>query len=268
MLTVSVLLGSHILLGKTEYAWLAPKPTILVMSKTAGFRHSSIKNGQEALTAMAKENGWTIELTEDAKKFTPDNLKTFSTVIFLSTTGDILNREQEESFEKWLEGGGGLIGIHAATDTEYDWPWYGKAIGAYFVSHPQIQDAKIIIEDKNHPTTKHLGDSWVKNDEWYNFKSNPRANVKVLASLDESSYQGGSMNGDHPIIWTNTVGKGKVWYTGLGHTEASYTDEKFLRSLKEAILWVNSKEEEKESSAKAKFERWGSAGDPPNPGQS
>ncbi|MFC8298950.1 ThuA domain-containing protein [Micromonospora orduensis] len=209
----------------------APLTKVLVFSKTAGFRHSSIPNGIAAIQQLGSANGFTVTATEDAAQFTTSNLAQYQAVVFLSTTGDVLNASQQTAFESYIAAGGGYVGVHAAADTEYSWPWYGGLVGAWFDSHPAIQTATVRIEDQTNPSTAHLGTTWVRSDEWYNYRTNPRSGARVLASLDESSYSGGTMSGDHPITWCKAYGGGRAWYTGLGHTEASYTDPKFTQML-------------------------------------
>lgn len=210
---------------------------VLVFSKTAGFRHKSIETGVEAIRKLGKENGFTVVHSEDSGIFTEDNLKNFSAVIFLSTTGDILDAAQQAEFERYIQAGGGFVGIHAAADTEYDWPWYGDLVGGYFHSHPQIQEAQIKVVDKSHISTKMLPDVWKRTDEWYNYKDR-RDNTNVLLKMDESSYQGGNMNGDHPIAWYHEFDGGRAWYTGLGHTEESYSEPLFLQHILGGIQYA------------------------------
>jgi cytochrome c len=220
---------------------LTPPPAtkaFLVFSKTTGFRHDAIPDGIVAITDIAKERKWTVEFSEDSSVFEPKNLARFNAVVFLMTTGDILDPDQKKAMQAFVEGGGGYVGIHSASDTEYKWDWYGMLVGAWFNGHPAQQEAKIHIENKKHPSTSFLPDPWVRKDEWYNFKTNPRANVTVLATVDETTYQGGTMNGDHPIIWCHNVGKGRSWYTAIGHTKESYKDPLFLRMLAEGLNWV------------------------------
>lgn len=212
---------------------------ILVFTKTAGFRHDSIPAGRNMLQKLAQEQGWELELTEDAGAFTRENLARFSAVVWLSTTGDLLNAQQKAAFESYIDNGGGYLGIHAAADTEYNWPWYGELVGAYFHSHPHNQSAVIQIENRNHPATRHLDTSWRHFDEWYNFQSNPRSQVEVLMSLDESSYApGAGAMGDHPIAWYQRVGAGRAFYTGLGHTIEAYSNPNFVQHIKGALIWV------------------------------
>ncbi|MBE1491319.1 ThuA domain-containing protein [Plantactinospora soyae] len=209
----------------------APLTNVLVFSKTAGFRHSSIPNGIAAIRQLGAANGFTVTATEDAGAFTTGNLAQYQAVVWLSTTGDVLNATQQTAFQSYVAAGGGYVGVHAAADTEYDWPWYGGLVGAYFSSHPATQQATIRVEDRTNPSTAHLPATWPRTDEWYDYRTNPRPNVRVLANLDESSYSGGSMGGDHPITWCQAYGGGRAWYTGLGHTEATYTDSNFTRML-------------------------------------
>ncbi|MBD8870412.1 ThuA domain-containing protein [Nocardioides donggukensis] len=203
----------------------------LLFSKTAAFRHGSIESGIAAIESLATENGFTVDATEDAADFTDENLAGYDVVIFLSTTGDVLNAQQQGAFERYIEGGGGYAGIHAASDTEYDWPWYGDLVGAYFKGHPAQQDATVKVEDPAHPSTAGMSPTWDRFDEWYNYLSNPRGDVHVLASLDESTYNGGDMGVEHPISWCQDYRGGRSWYTGMGHTDASFADPQFRHHL-------------------------------------
>ncbi|MFE6225947.1 ThuA domain-containing protein [Streptomyces sp. NPDC057854] len=215
-----------------------PAYRILVFSKTAGFRHSSIDDGVAALRALGTTNNFTVDATEDAQAFTSGNLARYKAVVFLSTTGDVLDGTQQTAFEQYVQGGGGYVGIHAAADTEYDWPFYEGLAGALFHSHPAIQPATVRVEDRAHDATAHMGSAWQRTDEWYNYRTNPRTTAHVLASLDESSYAGGNMAGDHPIAWCKDYQGGRAFYTGGGHTDESYTDPAFRRHLLGGIRWA------------------------------
>ncbi|MBT2409486.1 ThuA domain-containing protein [Streptomyces sp. ISL-12] len=204
---------------------------VLVFSKTAGFRHDSIPEGVAALKELGAPAGITVTATEEARQFTTANLAKYDAVAFMSTTGDVLDADQQKAFENYIRGGGGYLGIHAAADTEYDWSFYGGLVGAYFDSHPAQQKATVRVEDHAHPATAHLGDTWERTDELYNYRTNPRDRVKVLATLDETTYQGGTMKGDHPIAWCQNYEGGRSFYTGLGHTKESYADEAFRAHL-------------------------------------
>lgn len=221
-----------------------PAGDVLVFSKTAGFRHASIPDGIAAIEALGAEHGFGVDATEDASQFTVENLANYDAVIWLSTTGDVLDAEQEAAFESYIQSGGGYVGIHAASDTEYDWAWYGELVGAYFASHPSPQTATVDVADRVHPSTEQLPAEWVRFDEWYNFQSNPRGDVHVLASLDESSYDagGGAMGADHPIAWCQDYDGGRSWYTGGGHTSESFSEPEFvahvLGGIETAAGWV------------------------------
>lgn len=206
----------------------------LVFSKTAAFRHSNIDEGITAIQQLGAANGFTVTSTEDGAAFTDENLEQYEVVIFLSTTGDVLNDAQQGAFERYIEAGGGYAGIHAASDTEYTWPWYGELVGSYFNNHPAgTPTATVKVEDPAHPSTAGLDRRWERTDEWYNFRTNPRGKVHVLASLDETTYApgGGAMGAEHPIAWCQDYDGGRSWYTGMGHTEASFTDAKFLSHI-------------------------------------
>jgi cytochrome c len=208
-----------------------PAFTVLVFSKTTGFRHDSIPDGIAAIRALAAGHGFAVTETEDAGRFTEAILPQYKVVVFLSTTGDVLDDAQKAAFERYIRSGGGFVGIHSASDTEYHWPWYGRLVGAWFASHPQVQHATIHIKDADHPSTNGLPASWERTDEWYNFRSNPRSAVHVLASLDESTYSGGAMGSDHPIAWCQNFDGGRSWYTAMGHTKESYAEPLFRLHL-------------------------------------
>lgn len=211
---------------------------ILVFSKTAGFRHgSSIAKGKEALMLMGKQNNFLVDTTEDASVFNKKTLKKYDAVVFLSTTGNIFNEEQQTAFEQYLHSGKGFVGIHAASDTEYDWPWYGRLVGGYFASHPKQQNATLHVTDEKHISTQHLPKTWNRFDEWYNFK-NLNNNVKVLLTIDETSYEGGKNGSYHPMAWYHNYEGGRVFYTALGHTDASYKEEAFLKHVLGGIRYA------------------------------
>ena len=212
---------------------------ILVFSKTAGFRHSSIIPGKPAIIKLGKENGFSVDTTEDASKFTDAVLKEYNAIVFLNTTGDVLNNFQQAAFERYIQAGGGFMGIHAATDCEYNWPWYGKLVGAYFKGHPKTQSAKLNVIDKSHISTAHLPDVWERVDEWYNFKKAPsKEDVTVLVTIDEGSYQGGDNNGWHPMVWYHNYDGGRAYYTEFGHTDESFADPNYLKHILGGIKYA------------------------------
>ena len=213
------------------------KAAVLVFSKTNGFRHSSIPVGITAIKAMGEANKFMVEATEDSLAFTDENLAKYKAVIFLSTTGNVLGEAQEKALEKFIQQGGGFVGVHAAADCEYDWPWYVKMVGASFLSHPEQQVAKLLVKDKSHRSTKHLPDTWERKDEWYNFKSmNP--DVKVLITIDENSYKGGANGDNHPMAWFHAYDGGRAFYTELGHTEESFSEPLYLQHLLGGIQYA------------------------------
>ncbi len=211
---------------------------VLVFTRTEGFRHGSISDGLQALMELGTSGGFEVDATEQSQDFNDANLMQYAAVVFLSTTGDVLDPQEEAALERYIQAGGGWVGVHAASDTEYEWAWYGGLVGAYFANHPAQQDATIAIEDPNHPSTQGLPSSWARRDEWYNFRTNPRGAVRVLATLDESTYNGGTMGADHPIAWCHRYDGGRAWYTAGGHTSASYSETEFRAHLLGGVRWA------------------------------
>ncbi len=223
---------------------------LLVYSHTDGFRHGeAIEAGIEVLQEMAQEEGWGLTLTEDPTAFTAENLGQYDVVVFNNTTRDVLpEAAQRSAFKSFIRGGGGFVGIHAASDTLYDWEWYGQLIGAYFRGHPRgMQTARIQVEDPQHPSMQGIGHEFEFHDEWYWFRSNPRERVHVLATLDRAShpelvtYDPENKDADHPIIWCHEFDGGRAWYTALGHHRGPVTDDRFVRMLRGGILWAADK---------------------------
>ena len=224
---------------------------MLVFSKTAAFRHSAIPNALAAIRTLGQQNNFTVDATEDASLFTDAFLSRYDLVVFNSTTGDVLNDTQQAAFERFIRAGHGYVGIHSATDTEYGWPWYGQLMGAYFRNHPNgTPTATVVVEDPNKASTQGLPARWTRVDEWYNFQKidNPVVNgggddvsprtqtpIHVLLTMDESTYVESDgtdgVDDDHPIAWCKRYDGGRMFYTALGHTEATYTDANFLKHL-------------------------------------
>ncbi|MEC9476693.1 MAG: ThuA domain-containing protein [Planctomycetota bacterium] len=211
--------------------------SILVYSRTTGFRHGSIEDGQKALRKLAEQNGFQIEVTEDPTAFSAERLRGHQVVVFLNTTQDVLDATQEAVFEDWIRSGGGYVGIHSASDTEYQWTFYGHMMGAYFAGHPRVQQATIDVKNQKHPAMAHLPKKWIRTDEWYNFKKFPD-HVEVLAYLDTDSYEGSSMKGKHPAAWCHSVDLGRSFYTVGGHTNQSFSEPDFIQHLYGAIWWA------------------------------
>lgn len=213
---------------------------VLIFSKTEGFRHESIEPGIEAIKKMGEEKGFSVAATEDAAVFTETELQKYNVIIFLNTTGDILDQTQQIELNRFIQAGGGWLGIHAAADTEYDWPWYGGLVGGYFKSHPNnpnVREASMKVLDQGHPATEGLPTDMKRTDEWYNYKTiDP--DINVLINLDESSYEGGENGEEHPITWYKEYDGGRTFYTGFGHTKESYQEPEFLKLLWGGIQYV------------------------------
>lgn len=225
-----------------SFAAAAQKNKVLVFCKTAGFHHNSIDKGKLAIIKLGQENKFGVDTTTDASVFNKENLKRYKAVVFLSTTGNVLDEQQQAAFEEYIRSGGGFVGVHAATDTEYDWPWYGKLVGAYFKSHPATQDASLDIVDSKHISTKHLPKRWTRKDEWYNFKWISDS-IHVLITIDETSYTGRRMDTTyHPMAWYHKYDGGRAFYTELGHTDESFTtDTLYLQHLLGGIKYAMKK---------------------------
>ena len=210
----------------------SPAFRVLVFSATAGYRHASITNGVALIQALGATNNFAVDTTEDPTRFTDTELAQYQAIVFLNTTGDVLtNATQLNALQHYIERGGGWVGVHAASDTLHNWPWYGSLAGAYFVSHPAIQQATIRVEDQTDPSTTMLPSAWTRIDEWYNFNVDPRGGVHVLAVVDETTYIGGTMGADHPISWSHYYDGGRAWYTACGHTPESYSEPLFQAHL-------------------------------------
>ena len=208
----------------------AKEKRVLIFCKTAGYHHESIAAGVKAIEKLGAENNFDVDSTTDSRKFTYDNLKRYAAVIFLSTTHDVLDGAQQKEFIRYIEAGGGFMGIHAATDCEYNWQWYGDLVGGYFKSHPKQQEARFFIVDKTNPATQGFPDPWTHFDELYNFKYlNP--DIHVLIKIDETSYTGGANGDNHPMAWYHDFDGGRSFYTALGHTDQTWSDTLFLHHL-------------------------------------
>ena len=216
-------------------AHAAPPDRVLIFSKTAGFRHDSIPVAVRTLARLAEDAGMAADATEDAGAFTPANLARYRVVVFASTTGNVLDPAQQQAMEGFIRGGGGFVGVHAAADTEYDWPWYGQLVGARFHDHPPgLHDSRVQPERDGVAS----GAAWPVHDEFYNYDQNPRGRVQVVATLDERLYEGGGMGADHPIAWHHAFAGGRAWYTGLGHTEAIYAQPEFIAQLQRGLAYA------------------------------
>lgn len=220
---------------------------VLLFTKTDGFHHESINEGVTAIKKLADRNTFSVDWQENAAVFNDKALEKYQAVIFLNTTGNILNEEQQAAFEKFIKAGKGFVGIHSATDTEYDWAWYGKMVGMYFKIHPQQQTAYLNVVDSNFPGMERFPKKLLWTDEWYEFKTPANASdLKVLVSIDEKSYNPNAKWGDnegkgmgtHPISWYHNYDGGRAFYTGLGHIPLTYSDQTFLDHIYGGIYWA------------------------------
>jgi type 1 glutamine amidotransferase len=214
-----------------------PVPRVLVFGKTAGYHHASIADGMRAIQKLGMENGFEVDTTTNAAWFTDDSLKHYAAVIFMSTTHDVLDKSQQACFERYIHAGGGFVGVHAAADGGYTWPWYGQLVGAYFKSHTACKAALRIHRDKKFPVTRTLPNPWVRYDEWYNFREIPK-DVHVLVDIDETSYKGGENGADHPMVWYHSFDGGRAFYMALGHTNESYREPEFVQLLLAGIRYA------------------------------
>jgi len=237
LLLTSIFLGCSSEDTPPEPVNLAPI-RVLVFTKTTGYYHPSIAVGVEAIRQLGRENNFRVDTTKMASRFQLDTLRKYKAVVFLSTTGDVLNPAQQTAFEQYIRLGNGFVGVHAATDCEYDWPWYNGLVGAYFSNHPNIQSATVQVTNRTHSSTSFLPPRWTRTDEWYNFR-NMVPDLQVLATLDESTYSGGShAPNPHPIAWYHTYDGGRAFYTAGGHTDDSFREPLFLRHLLGGIAYA------------------------------
>jgi type 1 glutamine amidotransferase len=216
-----------------------PPAKILVFTRTQGFHHASIPDAVAAVRLLGRTHGFGVDATDDPSVFTDAQLASYRAVVFLLTTGDVLNDTQQASFERYIARGGGFVGVHSATDTEYGWPWYGRLVGAYFMSHAHIQRATVVARDQALASTQLLPTPWIRTDEWYNFRSDPTGHVHVLLTVDERTYQGGTMGANLPIAWCHDFDGGRAWYTAMGHVASSYKEPLFLAHLLRGLLYAS-----------------------------
>ena len=222
--------------------------SVLLFSKTAGWHHESILEGVTAIRNLGKLHDFNVFWTEDASRvFKDEELKKYKVVIFLSTTGDALNDEQQAAFERYIKAGGGFVGIHAAADTEYGWPWYTKMVGHMFHIHPAVQTATMKVEDYNFPGMDRFPKRFLATEEWYEYDASRSKNLHYLLSVDEKTYkpyakwgpkEGKGMGNFHPIAWYHEYDGGRAFYTGLGHLPQTYSNAAFLHHIYGGIYWA------------------------------
>jgi type 1 glutamine amidotransferase len=212
------------------------EPRVLVFTASTGFRHDSIPAAVTAIEVLGEEHGFRVDTTEEEAAFTRPVLARYAAVVFVSTTGNpIPDAAPRSAFERYVERGGGFVGVHAASDVVDDWPWYVALVGARFQAHPPFTAATVVVPRHDTAVTAHLPARWERSDEWYDFQMNPRPNVRVLATVDDDSYAGSAMGSDHPIVWCHRVGKGRSVYTAMGHASDAYSEPRFRDHLLGAI---------------------------------
>jgi len=219
----------------------------LLFTKTDGFHHESILEGVSTIRMLANRHNFTVDWHENASIFNDKALENYSVVIFLNTTGNILNDEQQAAFEKFIRAGKGYVGIHSASDTEYEWPWYTKMVGMMFKIHPQNQTAYLKVENTNFPGMERFPAKLLWTDEWYEFSERKSDDLKFLVSVDEKSYnpnvkwgtnEGKGMGNFHPISWYHPYDGGRAFYTALGHIPLTFSDQIFQNHIYGGIFWA------------------------------
>jgi type 1 glutamine amidotransferase len=240
-LSITIVLTSCFLLSfypkNSEKITSKKEKKVLIFSKTNGFRHESIAAGIATIKKLGIENHFLVDATEDSLAINTKNLNQYQAIIFLSASGKVLGEEQKLALQKFMKKGKGFVGIHSATNCEPDWSWYTTMIGGIFDQHPAPQNAKLLVVNHEHPSTKNLPAIWERKDEWYNFKYlNP--DVNVLIKIDESSYSGGKHGDNHPLAWYHNYGGGRVFYTALGHFPESYSEPLFVQHLLGGIMYA------------------------------
>ena len=213
--------------------------TVLVLTATEGYVHKeAIPAGKELLIRLGKENGFNVLHARQSAALESVDFSSLDAMVFLCTTLDIFNSQQEALVKNYIQNGGGYVGIHAAADTEYDWPWYGQLVGAYFESHPEgTPRATLTTLETDTQFTNHLPASWSIDDEWYNFTFQNEALIPLL-NLEESSYVGGTNGNTHPITWYHDFDGGRSFYTGLGHKRTTYEDPRFIQLLQKGLVYA------------------------------
>lgn len=219
----------------------------LLVTNTNGWHHESLHYGVVALKELATKNFFDIEVFQDPKSFNDNFLKQFQVVIFLNTTGDIFNGEQQKVMERFIQAGKGYVGIHSASDTEYDWEWYTKLVGRMFYIHPAVQTAKLQVLDASFPGLQDFADGKQWTDEWYEFGEEKVKDLHYVLGVDETTYnarvgwgekKGEGMGKLHPIAWYHNFDGGRSFYTALGHLPTNFSSESFLNHLYAGILWA------------------------------
>ncbi|WP_373057570.1 ThuA domain-containing protein [Zunongwangia sp. H14] len=231
---------------------------VLLITETDGWHHESIEDGIDAVEDLAARHNFGLERQQEAQKITAERLNAFDAVIFLNTTADIFDEQEQEAFENFIEAGNGYVGVHAASDTEYDWEWYTKLVGRMFHIHPVQQTARLDILEHNFPGLEHFPEKLLWTDEWYEFGEEKTSGLNYLVAVDENSYDpevtwknrdkaengqmqdrvGKGMGDFHPISWYHEYDGGRAFYTALGHIPEIYKNQWFLDHLYGGIYYA------------------------------
>lgn len=222
---------------------------VLLFTKTAGFHHTSINAGVTGVQTLAKKHYFNVDWYEDSGKFNDETLKNYDVIVFLLTTGDVLNKEQQAAMQRFIQSGKGFVGVHSASDTEYDWPWFTQLVGRNFYIHPPKQTAEINVLNEHFPGVERMPSTFLWTDEFYEFGKENIKGLNYILSVDESTYDPTAnwpdrnvsttgMGEFHPIAWYHQFDGGRSFYTGLGHIDAVYTDPLFMAHLYGGIYWA------------------------------
>jgi type 1 glutamine amidotransferase len=210
---------------------------VLMLTATAGFRHDAIPAARDVMHALAASGGeFTVTATEDLAAVSSASLAAYDVLFFALTSGELgFGPDQKAAIVGFVSGGKGFVGAHSASDTSYEWPDYGRLVGAYFKEHPWTRQATVLVEDTSHPATAGLGERFALTEEFYTFRENPRPRVQVLLRLDPDSV---GATGDYPLAWAQTYGSGRTYYNALGHFVETWRDPRFQRQIAGAIRWA------------------------------
>ncbi len=220
---------------------------VLLFTKTTEWHHESILDGVTAMRKLSQKHHFDLEWHEDATRINAENLANFDVIVFLCTTGQVLDNEQRESLKGFVQSGKGFVGVHSAADTESQWPWYGKLIGRNFIIHPPVQTAPVKVERRDFYGLEGFQDTFLWTDEWYDFGPENVSGLNYLLSINERDYdtksdwgdrKGNGMRGFHPLAWFHEFDGGRSFYTSLGHLPESYRDQRFTEHLYGGIFWA------------------------------
>jgi type 1 glutamine amidotransferase len=227
------------------------RPMVLVFSKTNGFIHrEAIPAARALIERLAAEEKWDAVVTDNAAVHNPGDLSRFAAIVWNNVSGDVLTGPQRAAMQAYIEGGGGFVGLHGSGgDLHYAWRWYvDRLIGAQFIGHPllpQFQRATVTVDRPADPIVRDLPARWARVDEWYSFQRSPRLNgAQVLLSLDERTYSPRlllkdlGMGPDHPVVWTRCVGRGRAFYSAMGHTAETYAEPEYAALLRRGLGWA------------------------------